>query len=78
MILINGISYWDTTRLGESQGVIPGLTTVPSTAWSAIATNWHQLVILNTGDKITLGFSANDAKSYAIDNQTVFYGYLLG
>ncbi len=79
MVKINGIAYFETAKVGDTQGALPGLMHISSTSgWTAVATNWHQLISLNAGDKITLGFGASDSKSYNIDNQTVFYGYLLG
>ena len=79
MVMINGEDYFDTTKSGDSQGALPGLMHISSSSgWTAVATNWHQLIALNAGDKITLGFGASDNKNYIIDNQSVFYGYLLG
>jgi len=80
MVMINGVGYIETTKSGDSQGALPGLmhNISSSLGGTAVATNWHQLIALNAGDKITLGFGASDNKNYIIDNQSVFYGYLLG
>ena len=79
MVMINGEDYYYTTKSGDSQGALPGLMHISSSSgWTAVATNWHQLIALNVGDKITLGFGASDNKNYIIDNQSIFYGYLLG